>query len=122
MGDDRRATVAVVDDDEAVRESLRFLLEIAGFEVLTFDSADAFLPCPRHDFSRLLIDQHMPRITGLDLLQRLRDRGCKVTVGLMTGSPSPELTRRARDLGAVAVMEKPLRDDVLLDFVSGAFD
>lgn len=121
MLDDRRPVVAVVDDDEAVRESLRFLLETEGYEVLTFDSAESFFARPaRGSLAGLLLDQHMPRTTGLDVLEQLRARGCRVRVGLMTGSLSPELARRARDLGAEAIMEKPLENTALLRFVSQA--
>jgi two-component system, LuxR family, response regulator FixJ len=122
MPEDRQTRVAVVDDDEAVRDSLRFLLEMAGFDVLTFASADAFLPCKPRGLARLLIDQHMPHVTGLELLRSLRERGCQVSAALMTGSPSADLIERARRLGAVAVLEKPLRDDLLLEFMSGALD
>ncbi|MGE0225186.1 MAG: response regulator transcription factor [Acetobacteraceae bacterium] len=121
MIDGHRPTVAVVDDDEAVRDSLRFLLETAGFDVDTFASACQFLEAsvPR-DGVCLLVDQHMPRLTGLDLLQRLKERGMDVPVALMTGSPSPELTQRAQELGVAAVLEKPLMEDQLLRFVGRA--
>lgn len=113
-----RQTVAVVDDDQGVRDSLRFLLETAGFDVDTFDSACEFLAASVAGTSViLLVDQHMPRLTGLDLLHRLRERGISGTVALMTGSPSDELSRRARELGATAVLEKPLAEELLLRFL-----
>jgi two-component system response regulator FixJ len=113
-----RPIVAVVDDDQAVRDSLRFLLETAGFDVDTFDSACEFLAASVRDEPRyLLIDQHMPRLTGLDLLRRMRDRGMTGPVALMTGSPSPELSRRAHELGATIVLEKPLAEETLLRFL-----
>lgn len=109
----------MVDDDEAVRESLRFLLETAGFRVETFGSAAQFLQSAAHEaLGCLLLDQHMPQVTGLDLLRELRRRGESLRVALMTGSPSPELTRRAKELGAVEVIEKPLTDDALLRFLT----
>lgn len=118
MRDGHRATVAVVDDDQAVRDSLRFLLETIGFDVTTFTSACDFLASPSHDHPiYLLIDQHMPRLTGLDLLSRMRDRGVCGMVALMTGSPTPELSRRAFELGADVVLEKPLAAEVLLRFL-----
>ncbi|MBN8899483.1 MAG: response regulator [Rhodospirillales bacterium] len=112
--------VAVVDDDEGVRESLRFLLETAGFRVETFASGDQFLATCRRDRACLVVDQNMPQLTGIELLQRLRARGCNLQVALMTGSPSHDLTRRARELGAAMVLEKPLQDDALLQFVCRA--
>ena len=118
MGDARRPVVVVVDDDEAVRDSLRFLLETAGFDVDTFASAGDFLAASYRDRRLcLLLDQHMPRMTGLDMLQRLRDSGWDLPVALMTGSPSDELSRRAHELGVLEVLEKPLPGDVLLRFV-----
>ncbi len=120
MRDARRPVVAVVDDDEAVRDSLRFLLETAGFEVTTFATPDAFLLAATHEVTFVLVDQHMPHMTGLDVLARLRERGSTLQVALMTGSPSSELTRRAQELGAVAVMDKPLHDDMLLRFLAAA--
>ena len=121
MQDSHHPVVAVVDDDEAVRESLRFLLETAGFSVATFESACQFLTArERNARMCLLLDQHMPRVTGLELMRRLRDRGQDLPVALMTGSPSPELTRRAMELGVTEVMEKPLDDDALMRFVTRA--
>ena len=121
MRDSHRPVVAVVDDDEAVRDSLRFLLETAGFDVTTFASACQFLTSPdRETRMCLLLDQHMPKITGLEMMRRLRERGQELPVALMTGSPSPELTRRAMELGVAEVMEKPLADDVLMRFVTRA--
>jgi two-component system response regulator FixJ len=120
MQDGRRPVIAVVDDDEAVRDSLRFLLQTAGFNVSSFASAQQFLAELTDEYTCLLVDQNMPQLTGLELLRRLRKRGCSLAVALMTGSPSLELSMRARELGAVTVMEKPLQEDVLLHFVSGA--
>ena len=62
----------------------------------------------------------MPRVTGLDLLRRLHRAGRKLPVALMTGSPSAQLTRQALQLGAVAVLEKPLTDQALFQFVGDA--
>lgn len=118
MQDAHRSTVAVVDDDQAVRDSLRFLLETVGFDVDTFTSACDFLSSSeRGQPAYLLIDQHMPRLTGLDLLGRMRDQGISAMVALMTGAPSPELSRRAMELGADVVLEKPVAEEVLLRFL-----
>jgi len=118
MQDAHRSTVAVVDDDQAVRDSLRFLLETVGFDVDTFTSACDFLSSSeRAQPAYLLIDQHMPRLTGLDLLGLMRDQGISAMVALMTGAPSPELSRRAMELGADVVLEKPVAEEVLLRFL-----
>jgi two-component system, LuxR family, response regulator FixJ len=113
--------VAVVDDDDAVRDSLQFLLETAGFSVATYNSAAQFLdegrPC---DLLCLVIDQHMPEQTGLQLVSRLRSQGVNLPIVLITGSPSPDLVRLASELGVAKVLEKPLDDVVLLDFIEHA--
>jgi FixJ family two-component response regulator len=118
MQDRRRRVVGVVDDDAAVRDSLRFLLEAAGFRVVTFPSGDQFLAAHRPDgVACLLLDQHMARMTGLELLRRLRQAGCELAVAIMTGSPSGHLRHQARELGAAVVLEKPLTEQLLFRFV-----
>ena len=127
MQNGHRPVVAVVDDDEAVRESLRFLLDIAGYEVMTFDSAREYLDhldrqptISGQPTTCLLLDQHMPHTTGLELLAMLRQREMRLPTALITGSPSPDLVRQAIALGAKQVLEKPLADDALLRFVASA--
>jgi two-component system response regulator FixJ len=121
MQDRRRRPVGVVDDDAAVLDSLRFLLEAAGFSVVTFHSADQFLAAAdADDVACLLLDQHMPQVSGLELLRQLRHAGRKLPVALMTGSPSALLTRQALELGAMAVLEKPLTEQALFVFVRRA--
>jgi FixJ family two-component response regulator len=121
MRDGRRPVVAVIDDDEAVRESLRFLLDIAGYEVAVFTSAQ---DCLDHIDSQiascLVVDQHMPHTTGLELLAELRARGLRLPTALITGSSSPDIRRQADVLGVTRVLEKPLTDDALLRFVACA--
>ena len=113
--------MAVVDDDEAVRDSLRFLLETAGFHVVTYGSAGQFLAEAKPgDLVCLVVDQHMPDQTGLQLVSRLRHQGSALPIALITGSPSADLARRAQELGVSTVLEKPLIDDVLLDFIERA--
>ena len=116
-----RRLVAVVDDDDAVRDSLRFLLEIAGHSVATYGSAAQFLlDAPVDQLSCLVVDQHMPDQTGLQLVAHLRADGVSLPVALITGSPSADLIRLARELNVAEVMEKPLNDDTLLDFIARA--
>jgi two-component system response regulator FixJ len=113
--------VAVVDDDDAVRDSLRFLLEIAGHAVATYASGAQFLlEAPIDELTCLVVDQHMPDQTGLQLVSRLRAQGVTLPVALITGSPSADLIRLARDLDVAKVMEKPLDDELLLDFIEHA--
>jgi two-component system, LuxR family, response regulator FixJ len=67
-----------------------------------------------------VVDQHMPELSGLQLVTRLRGQGVTLPIALITGSPSPDLVRLAHELGIVAVLEKPLDDDALLDFIEHA--
>jgi two-component system response regulator FixJ len=113
-------TVAIVDDDPAVLDSLKFLLEVVGYRVSTYGSAQAFLSDGAIGPSCLIIDQHMPGMTGLELAQRLRDDGAAIPILLITGSPSPAIVARAMQLGIVNVLEKPPEEDDLLGFV-GAY-
>ena len=118
MQDGRRRLVGVVDDDAAVRDLLRFLLEAANFMVVTFHSAGQFLAdSHRNDLACLLLDHHMPEMTGLELLRRLRRTRGELPIALMTGSPSAQLSRQALELGATVVLEKPLAEQALFDFV-----
>jgi two-component system response regulator FixJ len=127
MQDGHRPVVVVVDDDEAVRESLRFLLDVAGYDVATFESAQDYLdhvtgqpPTCLVPATCLVVDQHMPRTSGLELLAMLRQRGSRLPAVLITGSVSPDIVRRATALGVTRVLEKPLADDALLCFVARA--
>ena len=121
MGSGSGRLVAVVDDDDAVRDSLRFLLEVAGFCIATYASAAQFLQqAPLGELACLVVDQHMPGLTGLQMIARLRDQRANLPVALITGSPSADLIRGAQELGVAEVLEKPLDDDTLLGFVAGA--
>lgn len=120
MTDARPRTVAIVDDDDAVRDSLKFLLEVVGHTVETFGSAEQFLRSERQHLACLILDHHMPQITGLQLVEMLRARGAVPPVLLVTGSPSPAITARARELGVDRVLEKPPNEDELLEFVTAA--
>lgn len=110
--------IAVVDDDEAVRESLTFLLTVSGHRVAAYASAAEFLaqydPCC---VAGLILDHHMPKQTGLELLAQLRQDGRTLPVLLVTGSPSPDILERAGALGVDQVLEKPVSDEGLMDFV-----
>lgn len=120
MTDAMPRTVAIVDDDEAVRDSLQFLLATSGHVTEAFASAGEFLQSEMRHLACLILDHHMPEMTGLELLERLRDRGVGLPVVLITGSPSPAMTAQAAALGVERVLEKPLTEQDLLAFVAGA--
>lgn len=114
----RAGTVAVVDDDPAVLDSLKFLLEVMGCKVATYASAVAFLADRVIQPACIIVDQHMPRMTGLELAQKLRNDGTVIPLLLITGSPSSAIVTRAGQLGIEAVLEKPPDEDDLLNFVN----
>jgi len=109
--------VAIIDDDPAVLDSLRFLLEVAGHTVATYASAAAFQADSVTKHACLILDHHMPQMTGLELVARLRAAGTAIPVLLITGSPSPAIVARAEELGIGRVLEKPPSERDLLSFV-----
>jgi FixJ family two-component response regulator len=118
MAENRDGLVALVDDDPAVLDSLKFLLEVIGCKVATYASGRAFLESRVREAACLIVDQHMPGMTGLELAQKLREEGSSLPLLLMTGSPSPAIVARAALLGVEGVLEKPPDEDDLLKFVN----
>jgi two-component system, LuxR family, response regulator FixJ len=108
--------VALVDDDLAVLESLRLLLELAGYTVAAYSSAAAFLDDHTADPACLISDHRMPRMTGLDLASRLRGEGFGTPILLITGSPSRAIIARAALLG-IDVLEKPAHESDIMRFI-----
>ncbi len=115
-----RTIVHVVDDDEAVRESLEALLFAFGFEAETYGSAEDFLARTRGDGVCLVLDVNMPGMSGLDLLQFLSDQERRTPTIVLTANPDNQLRERARQLGAVAVLTKPVTNTDLLDAIAAA--
>jgi len=113
--------VYVIDDDEAVRQSLEFLLKTSGITVLGFESAKVFLEKLPHIKSGCIItDVRMPEITGIDLLRRMRDSGVDIPVIVITGHGDVSLAVEAMKVGAVDFLEKPFDDEALLSSVRSA--
>jgi two-component system response regulator FixJ len=117
MTEAERRTVAIVDDDYAVRDSIHFLLEVMGQPVETFSSAAEFLKAERQHLACVILDHHMPGMTGLELAERLRANGQGIPILLITGSPTPSIMTRAAEVGIDRVLEKPPSDEDLLDFI-----
>lgn len=108
--------VFVVDDDERIRDSLRWLLESAGLTVETYPGAREFLAaCDPPRPGCLVLDARMPEMGGLELLDELAARGVHLPVILITGHGDAQMTARAMKAGAVDVIEKPLDDQRLLE-------
>ena len=113
--------VAVVDDDEAVREALYDLLLVLGFACRTFDRAEAFMAeYVPHRFDCLITDVSMPGRSGLELQERLRELGSSMPVVIITADTSPATRARAMSGGALACLTKPVKDDVLLHHLRSA--
>ncbi len=114
-------TVFVVDDDEAVRDSVAVLLECAGFQVEVFDSPVAFLGSGAPSRGGcLLVDVRMPQMTGLDVQERLAEQGHAMPVIVMTGHADVPLAVRAMKAGAVDFVEKPFEEQALIDSIRSA--
>jgi two-component system response regulator FixJ len=115
------ATVHVIDDDDAVRDSLAFLLESAGLVVATHASAVAFLAeASSLTGGCIVTDVRMPEMNGIELLKRLREIGVTLPVIVITGHADIALAVEAMKSGAVDFMEKPFDDEVMLRAVRGA--
>lgn len=111
-----RPLVFVVDDDRAVRNSLKFALETEGLEVQACDSGPSLLAHARlSDASCLLIDYQMPVMDGFEIVAELLRRGLHVPVILMTGMITAELRRLADASGLPHIVEKPLMDGALIE-------
>ncbi len=118
-----KAIIYVIDDDEAVRQSMEFLLKTAGIPARSFESATAFLDVlPHVDSGCIVTDVRMPEITGIDLLQKVNDFKPDLPVSVVTGHGDIALAVEAMKIGAVDFLEKPFDDDHLLDAVRGALE
>jgi len=117
------AIVFVVDDDESVRESLGGLIRSAGMRVETFASARRFLAGPRADApSCLVLDVHLPGLSGLDLQKRMAEGDIEIPIIFITGRGDIPTTVRAMKAGAVEFLTKPFRDEDLLDAIGQAIE
>ena len=116
-------TVYVVDDDESVRDSVRYLMESVGLCVRTFASSREFFHSePMAGPSCLILDLRMPEVSGLETQEQLCQRGYESPVIIMTGHGDVPAAVRAMKLGALDFLEKPCNDQELLDKVQKAID
>jgi two-component system, LuxR family, response regulator FixJ len=113
--------VYVIDDDAAMRDSLNFLLDAAGFDVALFDTATKFLNVlPRLDFGCVVSDVRMPGIDGIELLKRMKALKSRFPIVIITGHGDVPLAVEAMKLGAVDFLEKPFEDDRLIAMIDAA--
>ena len=119
--DPLKPLIRVIDDDDAMRRSWAFLIEGEGWEVATYPSALAFLSA--NDFSRpgcLLLDIRMPRMSGLELQDVLRDRNIDLPIIFITGHGDVDMAVRGLKSGAVDFLQKPVDDRKLLEVINTA--
>ena len=115
--------VHVIDDDEAMRDSLAFLLDSAGFASRTYDSALQFLSQAQDLTSGCVVtDIRMPEMSGLELVRRLTEMGIPLPVVVITGHGDVPLAVEAMKAGVVDFLEKPFDDEALLAAVRSALD
>ena len=116
--------VHVIDDDDAVRDSLRFLIECAGHFVRDYPSAKAFLdalgPAGSPAPGCIVTDVRMPEMTGVELMQRLKELEVLEPVIVVTGHADVPMAIQAMKAGAVDFIEKPFDDETILSAVAGA--
>jgi FixJ family two-component response regulator len=109
------STIFIVDDDEAVRDSLKLLLESHGCRVQDYGSTREFIDGFRRDQHQcLVLDHHLPGQTGLDFLESDDGSKLQMPVIVMTGGGDKTLRDRATKAGARAYFDKPLNDSILL--------
>ncbi|WP_423141802.1 response regulator FixJ [Parablastomonas sp. CN1-191] len=115
------AIVYVIDDDESARQSLEFLLDVAGIRVRSFGSADAFLAAsPPLDGACIVTDVRMPGTGGIELAEALKARAEAVPVIVVTGHADVPLAIQAMKAGVTDFIEKPFDDEAMLRAIRGA--
>ena len=119
----RKPTVSVVDDDKALCEGLRWLLESEGLNVQTHTSAEAFLDAYDPDCPGcLVLDVRMGGMSGLELQAKLAEQGLSAPVIILTGHADVPMAVQATKAGAVEFLQKPVDDQVLLDCIQRAIE
>ena len=113
-------TIAIVDDDEAVRDSLAALLGSAGYLVTTFATGAAFLEAMQQTMpDGVILDHHMPGPTGVEVAERLARQRRQIAIVMISGNLSDAVRKRAEAAGVTAVLEKPFSDDALIAAIEG---
>jgi len=116
-----RGKVYVIDDDEAMRDSLNFLLDSANFNVTLFETALRFLEVlPGLEFGCVVSDVRMPGLDGIELLKRMKACHSRFPIVIMTGHGDVPLAVEAMKQGAVDFLEKPFEDDRLIGMIEAA--
>ena len=115
---EKKDIVYIVDDDDSVRKAIKRLIRSAGMEAQTFASGGDFLKSKFRDQKTCLVaDVRMPGMSGLELHQKLIERGFKLPVIYITGFDTAETRSQARKSGAFGYFRKPVDDQALLDTI-----
>lgn len=118
---EQQSTIFIVDDDQAVRDSLRWLIESVGHKVISFDNAQSFLDSYDPNVSGcLILDVRMPGMSGLDLQAKLKEMASHLPVIIITGHGDVPMAVRAMKNGALDFVEKPFSDQILLERIEEA--
>jgi FixJ family two-component response regulator len=120
MSEDK-SKVFIVDDDDAVRKSLQLLFKTVGIEAVGFESGDEFLHAFDNDWQGcIVLDIRMPGTSGLEVQKILQERGCSQPIIVITGHGDVPMAVEAMQLGAFDFVQKPFRDQELMDRVGQA--
>lgn len=110
--------VLIVDDDDAARDSLKMLLEVQGFRAEAYENCRDFLDSQRmHSGACLVLDVHLPGMSGFDLMEELAAREVVLPIILVTGRYDRSIRDRANAMGALALLEKLIDFDALLSAI-----
>jgi FixJ family two-component response regulator len=112
--------IAVVDDDESVRESLAGLAESVGYEAALFASAEEFLQSDRDSLACLILDVRLPGMSGVELYKQLTQSLRSIPTIFITAHADPEMDTWATKAGVISLLYKPFRPEVLLQAVRKA--
>jgi FixJ family two-component response regulator len=116
-----RPLIVIIDDEESVRRALTRLMLSAGYQSLSFASGSEFFESlGTNQPDCVILDVHMPGMSGFDIQSRLRDEKSLMLVVIITGNDTPESQERGMRRGAAAYLRKPVDDQVLLDAIAAA--
>src|SRR6266700_5367028 len=118
----QKQNIVVVDDDPSMKQALKRLLQAAGYDAEVYDSAEALLQSGgAGDAACLVFDIQLPGLSGIELLERLRETGTPPPVIFITAHDDPEVREEVERVGALAYLTKPFSGRSLLDAISHAF-
>jgi FixJ family two-component response regulator len=123
LADQKSKLIAIIDDDEAMQDSLRDLMEAAGLAARSFGCAEDFLNSDLHRKAAcLIVDVRMPKMSGLELQARLKEEECNIPIIFITAHGDARMRIQAMRRGAVEFLAKPFDHQLLLKRVRTALD